>query len=278
MKKTHIIALVLAAVVILILAVFYFLPKSEVKAPEENNAPGITVDSPQPDQAITSPVIITGSVNGQGWTGFEGQVGTVKLIDSTGKELGSGILTATGDWMKLPTAFQTTIYFDYPGDGTGHLVFHNENASGEAERDKTFTLPVKLAKSSAAKTKVKVYFSNLKVESLASCDVKFYVEREVPKTQSIARAALDELLKGPTEVEQQAKFFTSINSGVKVQSLVITNGVARVDFNEELQKDVAGSCEVSAIRSQITETLKQFPTVKSIVISINGRTDDILQP
>jgi len=35
---------------------------------------------------------------------------------------------------------------------------------------------------------------------------------------------------------------------------------------------------VTAIRAQITETLKQFPTVENVVISIDGRTEDILQP
>jgi len=45
-----------------------------------------------------------------------------------------------------------------------------------------------------------------------------------------------------------------------------------------LQYQVGGSCRVSAIRAQIIETLKQFSTVKNVVISINGRTEDILQP
>ena len=32
------------------------------------------------------------------------------------------------------------------------------------------------------------------------------------------------------------------------------------------------------VRFKIEATLKQFPTVKNVVISINGRTEDILQP
>jgi len=35
---------------------------------------------------------------------------------------------------------------------------------------------------------------------------------------------------------------------------------------------------VAAIRAQIRETLKQFPTVDEVIISIDGRTEDILQP
>lgn len=82
--------------------------------------------------------------------------------------------------------------------------------------------------------------------------------------------------------DNEAGYFTSINSGVKIQKLVIDpptgGGVAKVDFDEQLEFQVGGSCRVSAIRAQITQTLKQFPTVKSVIISINGRTEDILQP
>jgi hypothetical protein len=35
---------------------------------------------------------------------------------------------------------------------------------------------------------------------------------------------------------------------------------------------------VAAISAQIRETLKQFSTVKGVIISIDGRTEDILQP
>jgi spore germination protein GerM len=114
------------------------------------------------------------------------------------------------------------------------------------------------------------------------CNKVLAVEREVDKTEGIARVALEELLKGPSQAETDLGFTTTINSGVKIQKLEITpptgGGVAKVDFDEQLEKAVGGSCRVSAIRAQITETLKQFSTVNSVIISINGRTEDILQP
>jgi len=107
----------------------------------------------------------------------------------------------------------------------------------------------------------------------------FGVEREVPKAPQIARAALDELLKGPTDTEQGEGYFTSINGGVEVDKLTIdAQGTARVEFSPRLEEAVGGSCRVAAIRAQIIQTLKQFSTVKEVVISINGRTEDILQP
>jgi len=126
--------------------------------------------------------------------------------------------------------------------------------------------------------KVKVYFNNDRMDPEFSCNKVFPVEREIPKIQAVGRAALEELLKGSTEEEKSEGFFTSINPGVKIQKLIIENETAKVDFDEQLEFQVGGSCRVAAIRAQITETLKQFPTVNSVIISINGRTEDILQP
>lgn len=126
--------------------------------------------------------------------------------------------------------------------------------------------------------KVEVYFNNDKMDPEFSCNKVFPVERKIPKTKEVARAAIEELLKGATDGEKTTGFFTSINSGVKIQSLIITNGVAKIDFDDKIEFQVGGSCRVSAIRSQIVQTLKQFPAVRDVVISVNGRTEDILQP
>lgn len=100
----------------------------------------------------------------------------------------------------------------------------------------------------------------------------------MPRTVGVARAALEELLKGPTAAEQDAGYVSNINEGVKINSLTINKGVAAVDFSDELQKEVGGACRVTAIRAQIVETLNQFSTVHKVIISVNGNTEDILQP
>ncbi len=129
---------------------------------------------------------------------------------------------------------------------------------------------------------IKAYFNNSKLDPEVSCNKVFPVSRTIINTPAVARAALEELLKGPTEKEKANGFFTSINSGVEIEKLTIDpptgGGVAKVEFDEQLEFQVGGSCKVSAVRAQITETLKQFSTVKDVIISINGRTEDILQP
>ena len=275
MKKIIIIISCILAVIIIGVSFMLFFPKNNQVPIEQGAIEGIEVFYPKSGESILSPLKITGKVNGGGWIGFEGQVGIVKLFDNSGKELALGILTAQGEWMQKEINFETTLWFDYSGEGSGQLIFYNENPSGEAQKNKTFTLPVKLTTSSAATSNFKVYFSNSDIG--LDCAKVLPFERRVLKTEAVARAALEELLKGPSDLEKYAGLITSINSGVKINSLTIENGVARVDFSEELEQGVAGSCKVQAIRAQITETLQQFSTVKSVVISVNGR-DDILQP
>ncbi len=127
-------------------------------------------------------------------------------------------------------------------------------------------------------TALKLFFNNSYLDPEFSCNRVFPVERVAAETQAPARKALELLLQGTSSLDIEQGFFTSINPYVEIQSLVIKDGVAKVDFNEQLEFQIGGSCRVSAIRSQITETLKQFPTVKNVVISINNRTEDILQP
>ena len=105
---------------------------------------GITVFAPKEHEAIESPLKVRGMVKGNGWIGFEGQVGTVKLQDMQGKELAAGILTATSDWMQSNIYFETTLAFTKNGVTEGRLIFHNENPSGEPERDQLYFVNVNL--------------------------------------------------------------------------------------------------------------------------------------
>ncbi len=129
------------------------------------------------------------------------------------------------------------------------------------------------------KKTVKIFFNNTKFDpGLTNCSKVYSVNRFIEPTSAVARAALEELLKGPTVSEKNIGYLNNLNSGIKIQKLTIENGIAKVDFSAELEKNVGGSCRTGAIIAQIKETLKQFPTVQDVVISIDGRIEDILQP
>ncbi|MFA5355383.1 MAG: GerMN domain-containing protein [Candidatus Paceibacterota bacterium] len=235
----------------------------------------IVVDSPEPNTAVVSPIEITGKARGNWY--FEASF-PIKIEDSNGNILGNAIASAQDDWMTTEfVPFKATLYFEDSPTSAGKIVFMKDNPSGLPEYDNKLELPVVFG-TPAEKMTVKAYFNNNELDPEITCVEVFPVEREVPKTQAAARAALEELLKGVTPAEQEDGYGTSINSGVAIQSLTIENGVARADFSEALGFQIGGSCRVAAIRSQITQTLKQFPTVNQVIISIDGRTEDILQP
>jgi len=234
----------------------------------------IEVFVPQPNSIIKSPLILQGKARGN-WF-FEASA-PVKLVEAQGKEIAVGFIQAIGDWMTTDfVPFQGELKFSLSATTSGILIFNNDNPSGLPENSKEFQVPVTISPEQA--TVVRIYFNNDRLDPEFSCDKVFSVLRYIPKTPTLARAALEELLKGPAENEKALGFLTSINQGVKIQRLVIENEVAKVDFDEQLEFQVGGSCRVAAIRAQITETLKQFATVKDVIISIDDRADDILQP
>lgn len=236
---------------------------------------GLTIISPKANEEIKSPVVIKGYVNGDGWTGFEAVAGVIKILDKNGELLASAPLAIQGEWTKLPAYFETTLDFVDSESGDAKIVFSNENPSGLPENDRTFALPIKFGET---QMEVSIYFLSSRLDPEITCNKSFPVVRKIVKTPAVGTAALAELLKGPTLEEEANGYSTAINYGVKVQSLSIKDKTAYVDFDEALEKAVGGSCRVAAIRSQITNTLKQFATVEDVVISINGRTEDILQP
>lgn len=80
------------------------------------------------------------------------------------------------------------------------------------------------------------------------------VLRDVDTGPQVGTAAVNELLEGPVADDQGVE--TAIPSGVELESLGITNGVASVELSEQLTDDAA--------QAQLVYTLTQFPTVKRV--------------
>lgn len=236
--------------------------------------PEIIVLSPVQNTIITSPLIVEGLAKGTWY--FEANL-PIEIVDARHRSLGKKYATATKDWMSESLVpFKGEIEFQKPGTRTGYLILRKDNPSGMKGNEKSFEVPIDFEP--PQKMTVKAFFNNSNLDPAFLCDKVFPVSREVAWTEGVGRAAIEELLKGPSEQERSMNYFSNINPNVKIDDLTVDNGTARVDFSDELGKNIAGSCRVTAIRSQIAATLKQFPTVSNVIISINGRIDDILQP
>lgn len=244
-----------------------------------NQESEIIVDTPKANQVVFSPIELTGQARGS-WF-FEANA-PVKLIKENGEQIAVSRIEPMGEWMTTEfVPYRGLVQFEITATTSAILVMQNDNPSGLPENAKELRIPLTLVPAATAAVEtmtVEAYFNNNYLDPQITCNKVFVVKREVPKTQAVARAALEELLKGPTEQEKTDGYMTNINPGVKIQSLTIQEGVAKVDFDKTLEQAVGGSCRVLAIRSQITRTLEQFPTVEQVIISIDGRTEDILQP
>ncbi len=139
--KTRI-ALILFVVILAGVAVFA-LRNFKKSAIMEVLSEGLIVSAPKTNDIATSPLTVSGYVNGGNWFGFEGQVGSVRLIDDAGNLLAQKPLTATTEWTTTTVWFETVLEFAKPATPTGELIFSNENPSGMPERDKQFILPVR---------------------------------------------------------------------------------------------------------------------------------------
>jgi len=126
-----------------------------------------------------------------------------------------------------------------------------------------------------------LYFPNAELDpEHLDCSVVFPVRRALLADGPVEgpRAALEALLKGPTDAEKSAGHFTSLPDGLEIRSFSVASGVASVDFGAELGR-VAGSCRVQSIRAQIERTLLQYPGITAAVISVmGGSPDEALQP
>ncbi len=112
--------------------------------PPDKKYPSVNIKA---NDKIASPVDI--KVNSEGlWFGFEGELGTVTLVDASGKKLGLGILSTTENWMtKDPVNYKTTLSYKAEKSGNGKLIFKGKNPSGDKIRDKSFEIPVTYEKS-----------------------------------------------------------------------------------------------------------------------------------
>ncbi|MDT4897111.1 MAG: hypothetical protein QOH25_2188 [Acidobacteriota bacterium] len=125
---------------------------------------------------------------------------------------------------------------------------------------------------------VKVYFSNDKlIPGGEDCTGKvFPVTRTIPKTAAVARAALEQLLGGPTETEKAKGYWSWFNDETKsvLLGVKVKNKTAYVNFKDLTAFPFLGnattSCGSTHFFAQLDKTLLQFPGIKHVFYAIEG--------
>ena len=116
-------------------------------------------------------------------------------------------------------------------------------------------------------TEVKVYFYHDPGEYIDLSPVTRTVNAVAP-----ARAALAALLKGPTRQEEERGFGSLVNAGdFRIDSLTIEDGKAVVNFVPNSGwHGWPGDLGPVRFKKAVELTLKQFATMKEVIVSLKG--------
>jgi spore germination protein GerM len=126
-----------------------------------------------------------------------------------------------------------------------------------------------------AATTLRVYFNNERLAARPDdCTDVFEVRRDVPRTEAVATAALNQLFAGPTDAERAAGYrspFSAATAGL-LKRVRIEHGTAYVDLNDERAQlgGASSSCGAAEFNTAIERTLRQFSTVRRVILAIEG--------
>ena len=119
----------------------------------------------------------------------------------------------------------------------------------------------------AARIEVKVYFYHDPGEYIDLAPVTRSVNAIAP-----ARPAIEALLKGPTAAEKRRGFGPLASaSDFRIGSLKISGGTARINFvSTRRWAGWPGDLAPVRFKTAVELTLKQFPSVRWVIVSLNG--------
>ncbi len=235
------------------------------------DAPAIVVTSPRPgDSIIADTIQISGSARV-----FENTF-MFEIETEEGMSILSQPIMTDAREVGMFGTFKQSIVLPTESIPSKNLIFRFFEASArDGSETHLVEIPVTLANTQT--TTIRVFL--LGPENQGNCTDVVARERVIPYTEGVARAALEELFAGVTDRERNDGFISSIPSGVEIISLSIENGVADVVLSDDLERGVGGSCMVSSIRVQIERTLTQFPSIDTVRIRTEGKSEgETLQP
>ena len=99
------------------------------------------------------------------------------------------------------------------------------------------------------------------------------VQREIVLTEDTVkfrvRAALEELIKGPSDKDKQAGLTSSLPKEVKVLNVGVKRPYVTVDFSSELQ-NIGGTMRITSLLDQIKYTLTENDGIAGVILQVNG--------
>ncbi len=217
----------------------------------------ICVDPAFAENELTSPFVATGT-----GIAFENTINW-RLLNGSGGELEKGTVMADAPDVGQPGQFDIRAFLlQVPTTEKGTLEVFEYSAKDGTPIHKV-SIPVKLP---TEVMEVRVFKSAMDGKD---CSAVFPVSISIPRSGLPVETSLRQLLTDAPV----------ITPGTRLISLSVKNGTATAVFSSELEGYGGGSCAAQTVRSEIESTLKQFPSIKNVVISVQGKTpEESLQP
>jgi germination protein M len=137
-------------------------------------------------------------------------------------------------------------------------------------REKTATLEAQLKTEQEKNniTQVALYF-------LQQTSTDFFLKpevRQVKPEENMPMVALKELIAGPKESGNKPL----LPNNTKVNSVHVKDGIATVDFGDEITKLNVGARLEALTVASIVNTLTKFPAIERVQLLVNGKTVETL--
>jgi len=226
----------------------------------------IRVFTPQVNEKISSPLLITGEA--RGFWFFEATF-PVKLLDDKGNIIAQHYAQAKGDWMTEDfVPFESELVFEAPTTQKGWLVLEKDNPSSLSENADELRIPIIFDYSKT----VKLYYYNPEQDKDESGNIQcsrdglVAVEREIPVTKTPIQETIKLLIAGQlTDTEKSQGITTKYPlEGFSLKGASLKDGVLTLEFEDPNYKTGGGSCRVGILWFQIEATAKQFSEVQEV--------------
>ena len=237
---------------------------------DETNS--ICVDEDYQDTLLASPFTITGTA-----IAFEAQFAW-RLEDANGEKIeeGSAYGASTPEEPIPPFTIRSFI-LSVPKTSTGTLVLFEYSAK-DGEPIHVLRIPVRLPRTPMAASWYQLAPSKAAEEGTDVCTTFEKTTETIVSTKAPIEASLQVLLKYAT-MSLDEGMYTMIPRFTKLVSVKLEQGNLSLVFSSEFEGYGGGACNVASIREQIEKTAKQFPSVRNVIISVEGKTpEETLQP
>ncbi len=230
----------------------------------------ICISTPGQNDLISNPTVVTGTA-----IAFENTF-LWRIEDALGNLVAGSHVMADAPDIGQPGPFTIRAFWDAsPQTATGTLIAYEASAR-DGEPIHMVRVPVRFA--TRAATSRRLFFVPEVLSPKLDCSTVREHTVSIPGSLAPIEATLRALL-AYDDSRTPPGLKTSIPSGTGLVSITVNNGLAKVIFDANLEREVGGSCRVGAIRAQITKTLLQFPSIQQVDLSVEGKTpQETLQP